>query len=87
MTPNEFDAGGGQTIVVYVSPDTGNQVDPTELFGEVATDAADRAARGERIVSITMSPTRHAAVLLGREGSSYVSEAAITVVYARAATG
>jgi hypothetical protein len=32
-----------------------------------------------------MSPTRHSAVMFGREGSGYVSEMAITVVYAAAA--
>ena len=85
MTPTEFDAGDGQTIAVYLSPDTGDQVDPAALFAEVATDASDRARHGERIVSVTMSPTRHSAVLFGREGSGYVSELAITVVYARAA--
>ena len=81
MTPSEFDAGNGQTIVVYLSPDTGDQVDPAELFQEIASDSAERAQHGQRIVSIAMSPTRHSAVMLGREGSGYVSEMSVTVVY------
>jgi len=79
MTPSEFDAGNGQTIVVYLSPDSGDQVNVDELFQEIA---ADSAQRGQRIVSLAISPTRHSAVMFGREGSGYVSEMAITVVYA-----
>ncbi len=82
MTPSEFDAGNGQTIVVYLSPDSGDQVNADELFHEIAADSAERAQRGQRIVSVAMSPTRHSAVMFGREGSGYVSEMAITVVYA-----
>jgi hypothetical protein len=85
MTPTEFDAGGGQTIAVYLSPDTGEQVDQDALFQEIAADSTERAGRGQRIVSVSMSPTRHSAVMFGREGSGYVSEMAITVVYAAAA--
>jgi hypothetical protein len=85
MTPSEFDAGGGQTIAVYLSPDTGEQVDQDALFEEIAADSAERSGRGQRIVSVSMSPTRHSAVMFGREGSGYVSEMAITVVYAAAA--
>ena len=82
MTPTEFAAGGGQTIAVYLSPDTGEQVDQDALFREIAADSAERVGRGQRIVSVSMSPTRHSAVMFGREGSGYVSEMAITVVYA-----
>ena len=85
MTPTEFDAGGGQTIAVYLSPDTGEQVNQDALFQEIAADSSERVGRGQRIVSVSMSPTRHAAVMFGREGSGYVSEMAITVVYASAA--
>ena len=85
MTPSEFDAGGGQTIAVYLSPDTGEQVDQDALFEEIAADSAERSGRGQRIVSVSMSPTRHSAVMFGREGSGYVSEMAITVVYAATA--
>jgi len=85
MSPSEFDAGGGQTIAVYLSPDTGEQVDQDALFREIAADSAERVGRGQRIVSVSMSPTRHSAVMFGREGSGYVSEMAITVVYASTA--
>jgi len=85
MTPSEFDAGGGQTIAVYLSPDTVEQVDQDALFEEIAADSAERSGRGQRIVSVSMSPTRHSAVMFGRDGSGYVSEMAITVVYAAAA--
>jgi hypothetical protein len=85
MTPTEFDAGGGQTIAVYLSPDTGDQVDQDALFQEIAADSVERVGRGQRIVSVSMSPTRHSAVMFGRDGSGYVSEMAITVVYASAA--
>jgi hypothetical protein len=81
--PSAFDAGNGQTIVVYVSPDTGTEVNPAELYAAVARDAADRAAGGERIVSMSASPLRHSAVKLGREGSGYESKLCIAVVYAR----
>ena len=81
--PSSYDAGNGQTIVVYVSQDTGSEVDPGALFAAVARDAADRAAGGEHIVSMTASPLRHAAVILGREGSGYESKLTVAVVYAR----
>src|SRR6185369_4462392 len=58
MTPTEFDAGGGQTIAVYLSPDTGDQVDQDALFREIAADSAERVGRGQRIVSVSMSPRR-----------------------------
>jgi hypothetical protein len=54
MTPTEFDAGGGQTIAVYLSPDTGEQVDQDALFQEIAADSAARVGRGQRIVSVSM---------------------------------
>jgi len=85
MTPTEFDAGGGQTIAVYLSPATGDQVAQDALFQEIAAASAERVGRGQRIVSVSMSPTRHSAVMFGREGSGYVSEMAITVVYASTA--
>jgi hypothetical protein len=81
--PSAFDAGNGQTIVVYVSEDTGSEVDPAELYAAVARDAADRAAGGERIVSMAASPLRHSAAYLGREGSGYETKPCVAVVYAR----
>jgi hypothetical protein len=83
MEPAEFDAGNGQTIVVYVSPDTGGEVDAGSLFASIADDARTRAATGQRIVTMTSPPLRHAAVAFGREGSGYETKLAVAVVYAR----
>ena len=84
MEPTEFDAGNGQSIVVYVSPDTGNEVDPMAIYAEIARDATRRATLGERIVSVAAVPTRHAAAFLGREGSGYETKVAVAVVYSKA---
>jgi hypothetical protein len=84
MEPSEFDAGNDQSIVVYVSPDTGTEVDPASLFETIAADAKARAGRGQRIVTMTSPPLRHAAVAFGREGSGFETKLAIVVVYARA---
>jgi hypothetical protein len=83
MTPSILDAGGGQTIVVYVSTDTGGEVDPAGVYARIAAESSERAAAGERIVSIAAVPMRHAAVLLGREGSGFETKFAVAVVYAR----
>ncbi len=77
----EFDLGNGQVIVVYVSIDTGEQIDPTTLYRSVAGHARERAARGQRIVSMTSMPLRHSAVILGRDGSGFQTMAAVAVVY------
>jgi hypothetical protein len=81
---NEFDAGNGQSIVVYMSDDTGGEIDPNQLFAQIAADSAQRAAAGERIVSVAAVPVRHAAAFLGREGSGYETKFAVAVVFARA---
>jgi hypothetical protein len=84
MTPSEFTAGPDQTIVVYVSPDTGTEVDPVALYAEIAEDAARRAGSGERIVSMAAVPIRHTGLFLGREGSGYESKIAVAVIFGRA---
>jgi hypothetical protein len=84
MPPTEFDAGNGQTIVVYVAPDTGEEIDPTALYGQIAQDAAGRAIAGQKIVSIAAVPTRHAAAFLGRTGSGYETKVSVAVVYGQA---
>ena len=84
MPPTEFDAGNGQSIVVYVSSDTGSEIDPTALYREIASDAEQRAAAGQKIVSVAAVPTRHSAAFLGREGSGYETKFAVAVVYAKA---
>ena len=79
--PEVFDAGNGQSIVVYISPDTGAEIDPASLYGDIARDAAQRAAAGQRIVSMAAVPTRHAQGFLAREGSGYETKFAVAVVY------
>lgn len=81
MQPYEVSAGPTQTIVVYMSDDTGNEVDPYTLYQEVAADAAARAVHGQRIVSLASVPLRHSAAYLGREGSGYETKVAVAVVY------
>jgi hypothetical protein len=82
MDPTEFQAGANQTIVVYLSPDTGSEVDPTAIYGDIAQDAAKRAAGGQRIVSMAAVPTRHSQGFMARQGSGYETKLAIAVVYA-----
>ncbi len=82
METNEFNAGGGQTIVVYVSDDTSDEVDPAALYGEIADDAADRFVNGQRLISMAATPLRHANAFLGREGSGYETKISVAVVYA-----
>ena len=81
MQSNEFSAGAGQTIVVYVSDDTSDEVDPDTMYGEIAEDAAARLLNGQRLVSLAASPLRHAQSFMGREGSGYETKIAVAVVY------
>ena len=80
---NEFDAGNGQSIVVYTSDDTSEEILPAEMFEQIASEAAQRAAAGERIVSMTAVPLRHAGVFMGRDGSGYETKFSVAVVFAR----
>ncbi|MFI5255051.1 MAG: hypothetical protein ACHQ15_06310 [Candidatus Limnocylindrales bacterium] len=84
MTPAEFSAGLDQSIVVYISEDTGSEVDPAAMYEEIAQDAAARAQKGQRIVSMAAVPTRHAQGFVAREGSGYETKFAVAVVYAPA---
>ncbi len=84
METNEFPAGAGQWIVVYVSPDTSDEVDAAALYSEIADDAADRLVKGQRLVSMAAVPTRHAQAFLGRQGSGYETKMAVAVVYSAA---
>jgi hypothetical protein len=84
MTQSEFNAGPNQKIVVYLSEDTGTEIDPTGLYGAIAQDAEARAASGWRIVSTAAVPVRHAGAFLGREGSGYETKVSVAVVYATA---
>lgn len=78
----EFNAGANQVIVVYVSVDTGDEVDPTSLYGEIAQDAERRAKAGQHIVSMAAVPIRHSQGFISREGSGYETKVSVTVVYA-----
>ena len=84
METSEFNAGPNQSIVVYVSPDTREEVDTTSLYGEVAQDAARRAGAGQRIVSMAAVPVRHAQGFLAVQGSGFETKIAVSVVYATA---
>ena len=86
MDSQEFAAGPYQRIVVYLPPDTGMELDPAAIFGEVATDAADRARRGQDLASLTCQDLRHSGLFMGRQGSGYESKVAVIAVY-RDATG
>ena len=83
MIAGEFEAGPDHTIVVYEPDDTGVELEPAAVFGEVAADAAMRAARGQHLLSMTTLPLRHAGVAFGAQGSGYETKVAIGVVYER----
>jgi hypothetical protein len=82
MQRSEFQAGPNQALVVYSPDDTGSEIDPVEVYSEVAVDAAEWAAKGWHIVSTAAVPTRHAQAFMGREGSGYDTKMAVIVVYA-----
>jgi len=82
MLVQEFAAGAGQSIVVYVSDDDGGEVDPVEIYRYVPTNSARRAQHGVRIVAMSSFPLRHAQAWMAREGSGYQSKIAVAVVYA-----
>ena len=84
MDQVEFAAGPNQSIVVYSSGDSGNEVDPAGLYGAIAQDAERRAAEGWRIVSTAAVPVRHAGAFMGREGSGYETKASVAVIYGKA---
>jgi hypothetical protein len=77
----EFKAGPDQTIVVYVSADDGMEVDIVALFGEIATDSMRRSLAGQRIVTMTSLPLRHAGQFLAKQGSGYETKVTVSVVY------
>ena len=83
MSSTEFAAGPNQTFVVYSPTDTGRQVDPSAVFGDIAADAGSRAADGWHIVSTAVVPIRHAGVFM-TGGSGYETQMSVVVVYARA---
>jgi hypothetical protein len=86
MQRTEYQAGSTQAIVVYSPDDTGSEIDPVAVYGEVAADAGEWAAKGWRIVSTAALPTRHAQAFMGREGSGYDTKMTVIVVYANPVT-
>ena len=82
MEFQEFDAGGGQTIVVYQVPDTHYEINAPAVFESLAADAARRAAAGHLVVSMTTLPLREGGTAFGMQGSGFATKAAIAVVYA-----
>jgi hypothetical protein len=81
MIAGEFEAGPDHTLVVYTPIDAGVELDPVAIIAEIAEDAAARAGRGLRILSMTTIPLRHAGTYFGQEGSGFQTKAAIAVVY------
>ena len=79
----EYPAGPDHVIVVYQPPDLGSEIDPANLMGWIAADAAARAGRGLRILSMTTIPLRHAGTYFGQEGSGFQTKVAVAVVYER----
>jgi hypothetical protein len=81
MEQHEFTAGPDHTVVLYLPPDAGVELDAMGLMAEISADAAARAARGLRILSMTTMPLRHAGTYFGQEGSGFQTKVAIAVVY------
>jgi hypothetical protein len=81
MTENEFGAGPNQMVVVYVSEDTSEEIDPLALFGHIAADAEQRALAGCRIVSMAVMPLRHGGTLMNK-GGGFQTKTSVAVVYA-----
>ena len=82
MEPQEFTAGPDQWLVIYGPADASAELDPAAIYAWVASDAAARAERGQRIVSMHAMPLRHAGAYLGRDGSGYETKVAVIVAYA-----
>jgi hypothetical protein len=78
----EWGIGLNQIFVVYVSDDSGNEVDPTAFYSNVAQDAQQYAAKGMRITAMASVPLRHAQGFVAREGSGYETKMSVSVVYA-----
>ena len=81
MDTAEFDAGPDQRIVLYAPDDTGMEIDFAALFGAIAADAAERAGRGLRLVSIANLPARHAGTAFGNSGSGFQTNVYVAAVY------
>jgi hypothetical protein len=82
MLKTEWGIGLNQTFVVYVSDDTGSEIDPTVFYSNIATDAQQYAQRGLRIAAMASMPLRHSQGYIAREGSGYETKMTVSVVYA-----
>ena len=82
MTKTEWGIGLNQIFVVYVSDDSGNEVDPTAFYSGIAADAQVYAQRGLKIAAMAAVPLRHSQGFIAREGSGYETKMSVSVVYA-----
>lgn len=85
MHVQEFAVGQNRTIVLYVSGDVGEMVDPVALWSAIAVDAQERAGRGWELLSTAAMPLRQmgtAGNILFQSGGQYSTQAAVAVVYA-----
>ncbi len=73
--------GPGRILVVYQSADTGAEVDPVDIFRDVAEDGARRATLGQQALSLAVMPLRHAQGFMGRAGSGFETKNAVAVLY------
>ena len=83
LDSREFDAGPDHLIVVYFPADTGAELDPFTIYAKIAADATARAANGQRLLSMSTMPLRHAGAMFGNDGSGYETKTAVAVVYER----
>ena len=82
----ELPAGPQQRIVLYVTDDNASQVDPAYAWAYIARDAESQAVDGWEIVSTGVMPLRQmgtAGNIFFQSGGQFVTQAAISVVYAK----
>jgi hypothetical protein len=82
----EYDAGPDQVIVLFVTEDYGEPLDPGEIFQAVADEARNRSTAGWRIVSVSTMPVRQmgtAGNIFFQSGGQFASKAAVAVVFGR----
>jgi hypothetical protein len=87
MNRIEYPAGTSQTIVAFVSDDSGGEVEAGELIATLAADMEQHERDGWRVLSTFGLPLRQmgtAGNILFQSGGQYVTQAAVAVVYARA---
>ncbi len=82
MLVQEFAAGAGQSIVVYVSDDVSDEVAAADLYRQIAIDSARRAQHGSRIISMSSFPVDQSAAAVASRDGGQQSKLAVAVVYA-----